>query len=184
MMDSFELSKIAGAVLSALLLIFGTKTVIDIKMADHGGDHHVVGYQLPMPKEAAAAAPDAKAAAAPVAAEAAFDAAKVVGLVATASADDGKGVFKKCAACHSVDQGGANKLGPNLWGIVGRPVAAVEGFGYSDSLKGKGGAWTLDQLAGFLHNPKAYAAGTKMVFAGLPAESDLANVLAYLNSLK
>ncbi|MDX2259761.1 MAG: cytochrome c family protein [Hyphomicrobiaceae bacterium] len=180
MMDSFELSKIAGGVISALLLIFAPKTAIDIMYGGHGGGAHhaVVGYELPKPKAEAAVA----AAAEP--AEAAFDPSKVVSLVASASADEGKDVFKKCASCHTVDQGGSNKAGPNLWGIVGRPVAAVGGFAYSEALKGKGGEWTVEHLAGFIHGPKAYIPGNKMGFAGVKADAELASLIAYLNTLK
>ena len=101
-----------------------------------------------------------------------------------ASADPAKGeqVFKKCTACHNADQGGANALGPNLWGVVGKPHAAHPGFAYSDALKGVPGAWDFKALDAWLANPKKYAPGTKMTFAGLGNPEDRANVIAFLNA--
>jgi cytochrome c len=101
-----------------------------------------------------------------------------------ASADPAKGeqVFKKCTACHNDDQGGPNALGPNLWGVVGKPHAAHPGFAYSDALKGVPGTWDFKALDAWLANPKKYAPGTKMTFAGLGNPEDRANVIAFLNS--
>ncbi len=101
-----------------------------------------------------------------------------------ASGDPQKGadVFKKCTACHNADKGGANQLGPNLYGIVGDDEAQGRGgFAFSDSLKAHGGKWTMEELDKWLTSPKAYAAGTKMTFAGLSKPEDRANVIAYLN---
>lgn len=101
-----------------------------------------------------------------------------------ASADPAKGeqVFKKCAACHNADQGGANALGPNLWGVVGKPHAAHPGFAFSDALKGVPGNWDFKALDAWLANPKKYAPGTKMTFAGLSNPQDRADIIAFLNS--
>ena len=99
-------------------------------------------------------------------------------------ADAGKGadVFKKCAACHNADKGGANALGPNLYGVVGEAAATGRGgFAFSDALKSKGGKWDFDNLNAWLTSPKTYAPGTKMTFAGLSNPQDRANVIAYLN---
>jgi cytochrome c len=94
----------------------------------------------------------------------------------------GEDVFKKCAACHNADKGGANALGPNLYGVVGDETAAGRGgFAFSDALKAKGGKWDFDNLNAWLTSPKAYAPGTKMTFAGLSNPQDRANVIAYLN---
>lgn len=101
-----------------------------------------------------------------------------------ASADAAKGadVFKKCAACHNADPGGANALGPALFGVMGRPVAAHGGFAYSPALKEAGGTWDWDRMSAWLANPKKFAPGNKMTFAGLGNPQDRANVMAFLNS--
>lgn len=177
-MDSFELSKFAGAILAALLLIVGAKTWIEIATSGHGGHAIKNGYTLPAPKEAAHAPAAGGGAAAP----AAFDAAKIVAAVAGAKADNGAAVFKKCSSCHSADKGGANKVGPALWGVVGRPKAAHAGFGYSDAMKAKGGNWTYEDLAAFIHQPGEFIKGTKMVFAGISDAGDLADLIAYLRA--
>lgn len=100
-----------------------------------------------------------------------------------ASADPAKGadVFKKCAACHTIDAGGASGIGPNLHGVMGKPVAGGA-FGYSDALKGVGGNWDWENMSAWLLSPRKFAAGTKMTFAGLGNGEDRANVIAYLNS--
>ena len=101
-----------------------------------------------------------------------------------ASADPTKGeqVFKKCTACHNADKGGANALGPNLWGILGEPVGKGHGFPFSDALAGHGGTWDWNTLSEWLANPKKFAPGTKMTFAGLGNPEDRANVIAFLNA--
>jgi len=101
-----------------------------------------------------------------------------------AKADVAKGqqVFNKCAACHNAEKGGANQLGPNLWGVLGEPIGQGKGFAFSDALAKKGGNWDWDNLAQWLNSPKAFAPGTKMTFAGLSNPQDRANVIAFLNS--
>ncbi|NDB82101.1 MAG: cytochrome c family protein [Alphaproteobacteria bacterium] len=101
----------------------------------------------------------------------------------SASSDLGKVLFTKCAACHSPDKGGPNRVGPHLWDVVGRPKATSEGYSYSSALKALGGEWDYDSLAHFLHKPSAYAKGTKMSFAGFKKQEDIANIIAYLRSL-
>jgi cytochrome c len=101
-----------------------------------------------------------------------------------ASADPTKGeqVFKKCAACHNADKGGPNALGPNLWDVPGEPVGKGKGFPFSEALSGKGGTWDWNTLSTWLANPKKFAPGTKMTFAGLSNPEDRANVIAFLNA--
>ena len=102
-----------------------------------------------------------------------------------ASADPAKGeeVFKKCTACHNTDKGGANALGPNLWGVLGEEVGkGAHGFAFSPALSGVGGTWSWDNLSKWLTSPKKFAPGTKMTFAGLSNPQDRANVIAFLNS--
>ena len=102
-----------------------------------------------------------------------------------ASADPvaGEQVFKKCTACHNADKGGANALGPNLWGVLGEPIGkGANGFPFSPALSGVGGNWNWDSLGKWLHSPKKFAPGTKMTFAGLSNPQDRANVIAFLNA--
>ena len=95
----------------------------------------------------------------------------------------GEKVFRKCKACHTVEEDGPSRVGPNLYGIVGASVAAVDGFRYSGALTDHGGDWTPDRLAAFLANPRKAVPGTKMSFAGLRKPEDQADVIAYLASL-
>jgi cytochrome c len=107
----------------------------------------------------------------------------IASLLPTADVEKGKAVFAKCAACHTIEQGGANGIGPNLWASFGKPHGHVAGFAYSDALKGVPGNWDFDGMNKWLHSPKTYAPGTKMTFAGLSKNEDRANLIAYLNSM-
>jgi cytochrome c len=103
--------------------------------------------------------------------------------LATADPAKGQQTFNKCMACHNADKGGANQMGPNLWGIVGAPIGQDRnGFAFSDVLSKKGGNWNWDNLNQWLTSPKAFAPGTKMTFAGLSNPQDRADVIAFLNS--
>lgn len=104
-------------------------------------------------------------------------------LLAAADPAAGEKVFAKCSTCHSVNQGGANGIGPNLWAVMGSPIGShVPGFAYSAALKEKGGAWDYANMDAWLKSPKAFAAGTKMSFAGLSKPEDRANVIAYMKA--
>lgn len=106
----------------------------------------------------------------------------VATLLASADIAAGEKVFAKCGSCHSINSGGASGIGPNLYGIMGKPHAAVPGFAYSDALKEKSGPWTFDEMNAWLTSPKAYAPGTKMSFAGLGKPEDRANLMAWMNT--
>ena len=101
--------------------------------------------------------------------------------LASATAEQGAQVFKKCTACHNADQGGANQLGPNLWGVMGAPIGGSAGFAFSDALASKGGTWTWSAMSDWLKNPKSFAPGTKMTFAGISSPEDRAAILLFLN---
>ena len=106
----------------------------------------------------------------------------IASLLPTADAAKGADVFKKCAACHTINQGGANGIGPNLWGTLGEGIAQGKaGFAFSDALKGVGGTWDFDKMNAWLTSPRKFANGTKMTFAGLSNPQDRANVILYLN---
>jgi cytochrome c len=103
-------------------------------------------------------------------------------MVAAADPAAGEKVFGKCESCHGAAKDAPNKVGPHLWGVVGRPRASVADFSYSAALKGLGGEWTYEALDQYLQNPKAVAPGTKMSFAGLSKPEDRAAVIAYLRT--
>jgi cytochrome c len=103
-------------------------------------------------------------------------------LLATGDVAKGEAVFKKCMACHTIAQGGANGIGPNLWAALGKSHGHVAGFAYSDALKGVAGNWDWEGMDKWLSNPKKYAPGTKMTFAGLGNPEERANLLLYINS--
>lgn len=169
-MDSFEWNKIFGGLLAGLLAVLGVSIASDMMFARHLPEKpgYVVAGVEEGPAEGAPAAEAEK--------PAAF-------YLASADVAKGEAVFKKCAACHNVDPGGANGTGPALHGVVGRPIAAAAGFSYSDSLKGMAGKpWDWDALWAWLKSPKAYAPGNKMSFAGIAKPEDRAAVIAYLNA--
>ncbi len=102
-------------------------------------------------------------------------------LLALGTAEQGKKIFKKCAACHSIKQGGANKIGPALYSVVGRAVGVVSGYKYSKALSSYGKQWSFEELNGFLLKPSKWIKGNKMGFAGLKRDEDRASVILYLN---
>lgn len=173
-MDSFELNKIIGALLGAVFIVFSVSLVSDSIFSDHAPENP--GFII----EAAEAKEDAGGGE-PAGPE------PIGPMLAAADVGQGEKVFKKCAACHTVDNGGANKVGPNLWNIVNRPVASHDGFGYSGPMKdyAQGGSvvWEYENLNQFVLAPKKYIKGTSMGFAGLKKPDDRANVIAYLRSL-
>ena len=100
---------------------------------------------------------------------------------AAADPDKGAKIFNKCRACHTIEEGGPIRVGPNLWGVIGRPVASFPDYAYSDAMTAFGGVWTVDRLDTYLVNPRKVVTGTKMTFVGLPKPEDRANLIAYLN---
>lgn len=173
-MSSFELNKIIGAFLTVLLAIWVIGLIADALMSPGGSDEHQIAVVKAdgKPHAAAAVQPAAEAPLEPVGP-----------LLAAADAEQGQKIFKKCGACHTSENGGPNKLGPNLWNIVNANRARTTGFKYSDAMKAKEGSWSYESLNAFLAKPKAYIKGTKMGFAGLKKAGDRANVIAFLRSL-
>jgi cytochrome c len=110
--------------------------------------------------------------------------AEFAALVDKADSAKGEAIFKKCVSCHSNNNGGANKVGPNLWGVFEKKIASAEGFKYSAALSGLTGNWSLDALNGWLYNPRDYAKGNRMGFVGLKDDTERANMIAYLKTLR
>ena len=105
----------------------------------------------------------------------------IMALFASTNAAEGAKIFKKCAACHSIAEGGANKIGPALWGVLGRPAGSVPGYKYSKAMAAYGKDWSFKEMNGFLIKPKDWIKGTKMAFAGLKNAEDRAAVILYMN---
>jgi cytochrome c len=170
-MDSFEFNKIAGAVLGTLLFLMGLGLFSD-GLFSHA-PLKAAGYDLPGASEEHAHGGTAEHAA---------PSEPLPVLLAAADAKRGEALVKPCATCHSFDKGGAAKVGPPLYGVVTRKMASLD-FGYSEALKGKGGAWDFESLNSFITAPSTYVKGTKMAFGGEKDAKKRADILAYLRSL-
>jgi cytochrome c len=170
-MDSFEINKILGALLGTCLVLVAMHIASGaIFTAEPPAKP---GYEIAVKEEQpGGGAPAAAPAEVPI-----------ENLLASASTDRGAQVAKQCQACHNLQEGQGAKVGPDLYGIVGRQVASVSGFNYTAALKKLGGTWTFDALNKWLTKPSADAPGTAMTFAGLSNEKQRADVIAYLNTL-
>jgi len=167
-MDSFEINKIITAILLVVLLVFGVGKISDVIFEVKKPD--VEGYKVEV-KVGNATATQASA-------ESQVD---IAALLAMGDLEHGKKVFKKCAACHSINQGGKNKIGPKLWNVMFRPVGSITNYKYSKALSGYKKEWSWEEMNGFLIKPSKWIQGNKMGFAGLKKEKDRASVILYLN---
>ncbi len=172
-MASLETNKVLAAVLCAGLLAMATGKVAEGLRHPHELEENAFKIEV------ANAEPSGEATAGPPPVE------PVVPLLASADLAAGEALAKKCVACHSLDEGGGNKVGPALWDVVGRQKASMEGFSYSDALASFSDPkdWTYASLNKFLHKPKEYISGTKMNYAGLKKASERADLIAYLRTL-
>ena len=169
-MDSFELNKIIAAVLMVALLVIGLGKIAD-------GIFHVSkpknpGYQVEVKNQLASSISEAAKVAEKI---------DITAIMALGDITSGEKIFKKCAACHSINKGGKNKIGPALYNVVGRAVGGVDDYKYSKTLASYGKEWTFEELNGFLQKPASYLKGTKMSYAGLRKEKDRASIIKYLN---
>jgi cytochrome c len=171
-MDSFELNKILGAILGTCLGVLSINIAAGAIFAPTKPAKP--GYEIVVPEQA----PGGQAKPAEPEKQESIEQ-----LLAKADVGRGENSAKKCAACHTFNKGGRNLVGPNLWGVVGRPKASEAGFNYSAAMKAKGGNWTIDELNQFINNPRGYVPGTNMTFAGVQRGSERADVIAYLNTL-
>lgn len=169
-MDSFEFNKYAGAVLTGLL----TMTVIGFIGNALVHPHKL--EQNAFPITVAEPAQGTQQAAAPAAIE------PIAPLLASANVQAGQVVAKACAACHTFEKGGPNRVGPNLWGVVAGKKAHAQGFNYSQAMQGAGGEWTYEDLNKYLFDPKAAIPGNRMTFAGVKKTQDRANLIAWLRT--
>jgi len=172
-MSSFELNKIVASVLLALIVAWVSGLLAS----------KLVEPRMPAKNAVAVATAPSQQPGKPAGGGEQAGPEPVKPLLASANVDAGKDVAKKCAACHTFEKGGPNRVGPNLYGIFDEPVAEGRGFAFSDALKKKGGTWTADALNEWLWKPQSFVKGTKMTFAGLAKAKDRADVIAYLNSL-
>ncbi len=171
-MDTMTINKIAGAGLGAVLLVMGLNIVADGVYHAEAPEQTAIAIELPEAEGTETAAET--------------DAPKVslASLLASADVAKGENAFKACAACHTVEDGGKNKVGPNLYDIVDHAIGTRDGFAYSDALKEKASEkWTFENLNAFITKPKDWARGTKMSYGGMKGDAKRADLLAYLRTL-
>ena len=169
-MDSFEINKIIAAVLMVALLIIGIGKISDIIF--YTEKPKTPGYSIEVEQVASNSTATTESS------EKVID---IAALLAMGDLAAGEKVFKKCAACHSINKGGKNNIGPALYNVVGRKIGGVTDYKYSKALATYGKEWNFEELNGFLIKPAKWIKGTKMAYAGLRKEKDRASVIKYLN---
>jgi cytochrome c len=169
-MDSFELNKIIAAILMVALLVIGLGKIADSVF--YVKKPKKPGYQVEVESQLTSVTSEVAKVVEKI---------DIAAIMALGDVTSGEKIFKKCAACHSINKGGKNKIGPALYNVVGRAVGGVDNYKYSKALASYGKEWTFEELNGFLLKPASYIKGTKMSYAGLRKEKDRASVIKYLN---
>jgi cytochrome c len=169
-MNSFELNKILGAILGCCLITLALNIAAGAIFSPDKPAKP--GYAIAAKEESGAAGEAKKEPSQPIEV-----------LLANASVEKGQATAKQCGACHTFEKGGPNRVGPNLWNIVGSERGEGRGFNFSAAMKAKGGTWTYEELNKFLTNPRSYIPGTAMTFAGLSRDQQRADVIDYLRTL-
>jgi cytochrome c len=169
-MDSFEVNKIIAAILLVALLVIGLGKIADGVF--HVNKPEKPGYKVEIENQSSSITSEATKI---------VDKVDIAALMSLGDIASGEKIFKKCAACHSINKGGKNKIGPALYNVVGRAVGGVDDYKYSKALTSYGKEWTFEELNGFLKKPASYLKGTKMSYAGLRKEKDRASIIKYLN---
>lgn len=171
---NMETNKIFAALLVAGIIAMLGGFVSSLAMHPH--ELEEAAYEIEAAEDGAAGGHDA--------APAETGPESIADLMASADLERGQKLSRACTACHTLDQGGADRTGPHLWGVFGRPVASIGGFAYSDAMKAHGGKWDVENLNHFLWNPKKTVSGTKMNYRGVKKAEDRAALVAFLKSLK
>ena len=170
-MDSFEINKIVAAILMVALIVIGISKLSNVIF--HVEKPENPSYSVDV-EQAVATSSQSNS-------ETSEEKIDLVALMAMGDIATGEKVFKKCSACHSINKGGKNNIGPALYNVVGRKIGSVNDYKYSKALSEYGKEWTFDELNGYLIKPAKWIKGTKMAFAGLRKEKDRASVILYLN---
>ena len=169
-MDSFEVNKIIAAILLVALIIIGIGKISDV--AFHIDKPEKSAYKVETLENGSVSETKTKEVVEKV---------DIAALLALGDINHGEKVFKKCSACHLVNKGGENKIGPALYGVIGRKVASKQDYKYSKAMAAYDKDWTFEEMNGYLKKPQSYIKGTKMAFAGLRKEKDRASVILFLN---
>ena len=163
------MNKIIVSIIFAIILVVGINKVTDLI------------FYVEKPEKSAYQVASVTAVASTTSAETSSESGNIMALFASTSATDGAKVFKKCVACHSIAEGGANKIGPSLWGVLGRQSGSIPDYKYSKAMVSHGKKWSFEEMNGFLIKPKDWIKGTKMSFAGLKNAKERAAVILYMN---
>lgn len=170
-MNKFEINKIIAAIVLTVTIVFGINKIADIVYNVKAPENSIYKVVKVSETNEAKDNNDIKS----------EDSNNDVALLALGNTAQGKKIFKRCAACHSISKGGSNKIGPALWGVIGRKAGAINDYKYSKGMSALGKTWNFETMNAFLIKPKDYVKGTKMAYAGLKKEEERASIILYLN---